>query len=538
MIEINKVIDYKISQKAAVLTLRGQSLYDMYIVTLTFQDKTQKKIKVFTDINSIDINDKQLAKEFVIDRLLGENGLIKKEGRDDYIFLGKLSENVKGQQIPNRYYKMSGTNKNAQQFFDEDIYPMLKEKYKDNINEREIESKKCKIYNEIKSPFEDEKVLQQLVELYVDKKVTCGAVLYNKIITLEPKNENESEKHYKEFYKNIQFPNYAELYSNMRLGRDNSIPKDPRVENIFSIFKTYEFLHKYAIQNNAINIFHLNVEGKYYEERNDKEQMDKSINELKKLKLTNEENAFRYMVGWTEIQLKKKFMGGPSVMGFHVNPQNLECENKQPHREKSEMKFYINAGYDTYRFARYFQEKCKQNQLNYYFKVVDPTVGEHERSDKLCIYTELKDADIFLQLIKDIKEEHPDIKYRKPPILVGTIQDFIGVGTDDIPNRDSSYNDIMSSICFSAMENVFKGIPKNEILYTINRNPELLQKMKSMIISKATALGMSSEKICIREDSIPKLRNAELQRQIKQAQEEGKNLDEQIRNSKGQYRGE
>ena len=480
-------------------------------------------MKVFADINSIDVKDKSLTKGFIIDRLVGDNSLIQKEGRDDYIFLGQLLKNARGHYTPSRYYSISGTNKNAQQYFDEDIYPLLREIFDGTPEKKKIENQQSRIYNEIKSPFDNESTMQQLVELYVNGNVTSPDFLYNQITKLDSRNENDQQKYLREFQENILFPNFTELYNNMRLGRDATIPNDPRIKNIFSKFKTYEELCKYAVQNHTGDIYRIFRNIGLYK---DEDIRKKYINQLRQFNLTDEELDFRIMVGWTEKQLFNKFDGGEGVMGFHVNPQNLQCENKQPHREKPEMKFYINAGYDTYRFARYFQEKCRTNNINYYFKVVNPYRGEHERSDKLCIYTELKDADIFLQLIKDICIEHPDIKYRRLPFLAGTIQDFIGVGTDDISKGESSYNYEMSQICFYTMENIFKGISKKDILYTVKRNPGLLQKMRSMIVSQATALGLSSEKICIREDSIPKLRNAELQRQIKEAQKEGKSLDE------------
>lgn len=60
------------------------------------------------------------------------------------------------------------------------------------------------------------------------------------------------------------------------------------------------------------------------------------------------------------------------------------------------MKFYLNAGIDTYKVAQLFQQKCEQAKLNYYFKVVNAVKDyEFRRTDKMCIYTEFKDAKNF-----------------------------------------------------------------------------------------------------------------------------------------------
>lgn len=512
------VKDYEISEKTLIQKANGQLLYNMYIVTLIYSDGSRKEIKVFADINSVDISRKSLVEGFIINRLSGKNGLIAKEGRDDYIFLGKLTENDKGHYTPSRTYMVEGTNKNAQQYFDENILPLLKKQF----NTSQIgntDATKSKIYSEIKSPFEDENTIQQLVELYASGNITSADSLYNQIAYFDSRNENNRQRHYEEFHRNVLLPNFTELYNNMSLGRDTSIPNEPRVKNIFSRFETYEELYSYIAQNHTRDIYSIYKDFLMFQDENLKK---KYADQLRQFGLTTEELDFRIMVGWLENTLFNKFDGGEGLMGFHVNPQNLKSANIQPNKENPEMKFYINAGYDTYRFARYFQEKCNQNNLNYYFKVVNPLRGEHERSDKLCIYTELKNADIFLQLIKDIKIEHPDIMYRRPPLLAGSIQDFIGVGTDNISNGESSYNHEMSKICFSTMENIFKGMSKNDILLAIKRNPSLLQKIKAMITSQATTLGLSSEKVCIREDSIQKLRDAELQKQNKQPQSDSR----------------
>ena len=56
--------------------------------------------------------------------------------------------------------------------------------------------------------------------------------------------------------------------------------------------------------------------------------------------------------------MNHKFFGGDGVMGFHVNPQNLHIYDIDRKRENDELKFYINAGIDTYKFASLFQERC------------------------------------------------------------------------------------------------------------------------------------------------------------------------------------
>lgn len=191
-------------------------------------------------------------------------------------------------------------------------------------------------------------------------------------------------------------------------------------------------------------------------------------------------------------------------MGFHVYPKALTLSGNVADREKSEMKFYINAGIDTYKVARIFQEKCKENNLNYYFKVANANKGEHCRADKMCIYTSFKNAEKFLDIIREIKIENPDIIFDKPPIFTGRIDDFIGVGTDHI-GGGSSYNSIMSKICLESMEKVFNGIKREDIMEHIKMHPEKLQELENEIIGKAKEFGLSEEKLCVEKNFCEKI---------------------------------
>ena len=485
-IEINKIKDYRISGKTIITRKDGRPLYDMYIVTLIHEDNTSSEIKVFTGINTIDINNKQLVENFIIKRLLGDNNLMEKEGRDDYIFLGQLNKDDKS---INRFYIEQGTNKNAQQYFDEIAYPLLKASFEENQG----------MYSKIQSPLDNEETIRTLIKLYATSKSVNPDDFYRQVIYYDNENSNDMQKHLKEFQENIMIPNFTKLYANIIKEKNNPIMNDQRVRRIFERFKTYDEFCDYVYQSNARDIYSL-----YNNMKSSPNNKHTYINKLSDFHLSNEELNFRILAGWIERNLvQDAFDGGEGIMGFHVNPQNLKQTNAN--KQQPQMKFYINAGYDTYRFARYFQEKCEQRNLNYYFKVVDPYKQEHERADKLCIYTDFNNADIFLQCIEEVRKEHPEIRYRRPPLIAGTIQNYIGVGTDGVLKSGASYNSGMSEICFGAMKNVFNGIPKKDILDMVKRKPELIKKVRDMIIGQATRLGLSQEKICIMENAKSRL---------------------------------
>lgn len=47
--------------------------------------------------------------------------------------------------------------------------------------------------------------------------------------------------------------------------------------------------------------------------------------------------------------IENRFNGGQGIMGFHIHPQLLQIMYTGMDREKGEIKFYLNAGIDTYR---------------------------------------------------------------------------------------------------------------------------------------------------------------------------------------------
>jgi len=123
---------------AKPIVIKGKSdnpIYDMYYLEITYDTGEKETIKLFSEHGTIDmkISDMKIQKYFFVDRLFGENGLIKKQGRKDYIFLGRLEKGENGEYKANRHYLMSNKKETAQQYFDrcyEKIEEVLEKKNK------------------------------------------------------------------------------------------------------------------------------------------------------------------------------------------------------------------------------------------------------------------------------------------------------------------------------------------------------------------------------------------------------------------------
>ena len=95
---------------------KGNPVYDMYKIEITYNTGDSKTIKVFCEYGT-DIP-KEIRNNFLFWNLWGDDGLIEKQGREDYIFLGRLEKDDNGNYVGNRFYKMPN-GQDAQAAFEE-----------------------------------------------------------------------------------------------------------------------------------------------------------------------------------------------------------------------------------------------------------------------------------------------------------------------------------------------------------------------------------------------------------------------------------
>lgn len=89
---------------------------EMYIIKFNYNDGTSKFIRVFCEYGTSQmLPDDRSKTEFFVNRLFGSNGLIVKEGRNDYIYLGGVYDNGRRTTRFNR----TNTGKTMQEAFDE-----------------------------------------------------------------------------------------------------------------------------------------------------------------------------------------------------------------------------------------------------------------------------------------------------------------------------------------------------------------------------------------------------------------------------------
>lgn len=107
-------------------------------------------------------------------------------------------------------------------------------------------------------------------------------------------------------------------------------------------------------------------------------------------------------------------------------------------------RLYINCcKKDIIQLATLFTERCNSSELPVCFKY---SINDADyRTDQIVIYSNLGNLQDYIQILQDIKQQHPEIIERcgEPPLFTGKYDGWIGVG--DEPNvRNTSFNVVRS----------------------------------------------------------------------------------------------
>lgn len=394
------------------------------------------------------------------------------------------------------------------------------------------------LYEEIVSPYNDINTLVKILNTYTSgdyESVYFSSGLYNKIIKSDNVSENQFQTYRNEFDKYVFNKNSNALFKYLksctyfnyddyikkelnRIRNDSNLSQDKKEDMINEISNNYFYplsdfepiLKNFNSFEEFLDFYNRNEFFKYEKEiENISFYPDKySVNDF--LKKNNFPYEMYYMLQkmrLLRVKVLNKFSGGPEIMGFHVNPNNINFSNRVP-TEPSDIKFYLNAGSDTYKFAYYFQKYCIENNLNYHYKVANPYKKEFNRVDKMCIYSSFENAQVFLDAVKKIKAEHPDIVFKNPPLMAGVIDGYIGVGQDclnESSENKESFNVIMSDIIYHSISETFRGVKRKDIMNVVKNDKNKLFELRKRIIEKGAEIGIDTSKMCINNTARKKL---------------------------------
>lgn len=114
----------------------------------------------------------------------------------------------------------------------------------------------------------------------------------------------------------------------------------------------------------------------------------------------------------------------------------------------------INSKADIYKFSQYFIKKCNERNLAYDFKFTT----QSNYDDVLIINSSTETLISYIDILREIKLEYPEVvvSVKRPPILTGKIDGWIGYGTaPQISNI--SYIKMRSNCIYKVIDNVINN---------------------------------------------------------------------------------
>ena len=299
------------------------------------------------------------------------------------------------------------------------------------------------LYNKIQNPLEDPKVIEKLINAYANSSKGIGGFYRQLTKTVEKQHtrgqfyKDDADYFYSMMFnkwknsivalKNEQF---IELYKNGSYGQD--------------FIKMREFLRTVPdvkTKSEADDVF--------FKKYNDKDL---------------EDAVEKYR--WTALG-----DGNPWV---HVCSRYVTA--KQDEYPNVEHRLYLDTeSLDTYKMIILFVQKCDEYHLPYYFKFDEYA----NRDDTIVIYSSTENLIKYIELLQEIKNEHPDLisRTKEPPLLTGKIDNWIGYGSEPSKTPDGkthSFNEIRSKVIESAIDKITKNwITNHRTMQVIFQNKKM-----------------------------------------------------------------
>ena len=416
------------------------------------------------------------------------------------------------------------------------------------------------LYERIKSPLDDDKTIEELAKIYAEK----GNIEYYDIITNGESTDIDKKKQIEEFNKNILkecIEMEAEYLKQLEKKYDISLYTKERNEKLkiledkLKVFRkehyddiaNYEKCHnafekigriplgdskvfyennqealkKYNITEDDIKKymkydkseeFELTKKIELFKEKNfDYDTIIKTLNKytseelieiLENKRDVSDEEIERIKITFDYIESRHNFQD-QGIMGFHIYKDMFEDIDEA--QKKDESKLYINADYDqVYKIARLYLEKAKERGINYSFKVNYPKFDKVDRADKFVVFSSLKELTKNIEVLDEIMREHPEFTLKNPGLLVGKLENGIGIGMD---SEEKSYNRCRSEFLNKVFKKIFKGKGLDEVKEMINSEEGIIAKIRNKIKSALTKSEISTEKFCLDKEKEEALKN-------------------------------
>lgn len=267
------------------------------------------------------------------------------------------------------------------------------------------------IYNQIHNPVDDPRVIEKLINAYANLSKGFGGY-YGQLTKTVQKEHNKGQ-----YYREDADRFYAMLFNKWK----NSIVAMTRDEFV-QLYRKGSYGQDFIKMRNYL----------------------KNVPDVSTMKEADE--IFYGNKGDKELEsaLDKyswKSFGGESGW-IHVCSRYLTAKKDQ--YPNVEHRLYLDTeSLDTYKMITYLVEKCDEHHLPYYFKFDQYA----NRDDTIVIYSSTENLTKYVEILQEIKKEHPDLvsRAKEPPVLTGQIDGWIGYGSEPSKTPDGkrqSFNEV------------------------------------------------------------------------------------------------
>lgn len=313
------------------------------------------------------------------------------------------------------------------------------------------------LYNQIHNPIDDISVIEKLINAYANNSKGFGDY-YGQLTKTVQKEHNKGQ-----YYREDADRFYAMLFNKWK----NSIVAMTRDEFV-ELYKQGSYGQDFIKMRNYL----------------------KNIPDVSTMKEADE--IFYGSKGDKELEdaLEKyswKSFGGGSGW-IHVCSRYLTAKKDQ--YPNVEHRLYLDTeSLDTYKMTTYLVEKCDEHNLPYYFKFDQYA----DRDDTIVIYSSTENLTKYVEILQEIKREHPELvsRAKEPPVLTGKIDGWIGYGSEPAKTPDGqrhSFNEIRAKV----LENSIGKVTKQWIMN--HRNQQITYQGQKMLFQEYITM-KSTEKL-------------------------------------------
>ena len=278
------------------------------------------------------------------------------------------------------------------------------------------------LYNSIKNPLEDSDVIRKIITAYGNSTFSLGG-FYGQLTKTVQKEHNDG-KYY--------IDDADKFYSMMFNKWKNSIVSLPNDE-LYKRGYGQDFI---KMKNYLLNISDVST----LKETDDILFGDKGDKELERALKKYRWDSFGENSGW-----------------IHVCSKYLTAKGDQ--YPNVEHRLYLNTeSFDTYKMITLFAQKCDEHHLPYYFKFDEYA----DRDDTIVVYSSTENLSKYIEIFEEIKKEYPELvsRIKKPPVLTGQIDGFIGYGSEPNRTRDGnlqSFNEVRVNVIEPILSKLFRN---------------------------------------------------------------------------------